>query len=195
MSPSTRCTPEIVINPGDPGTLHKGSTRQYRAVAEDQFGELMPFQPTFTWTTKSGTITPAGLFTAGVYGLDGVTATAGSVSQSAYAYVSPRLWIANAASATPGEPWGAQPRFSSLAGNDDNGQYIFYHWGTSSMPGLRAVLPVFEVMAEARRTSPSTRPAPIRSRSTWATAPGSTKSTPRAASSSPLARRPSRRSA
>ncbi len=184
---------QIAITPGNPGTLHKGSTQQYQAVAEDQFGEPMPCQPTFTWTTKSGTITPDGLFTAGVYGSDSVTATAGSVSQSAYAFVSPRLWIASAASATPGDIVGTTTTLSALAGDDDNGQYVFYHWARPPCPVARRT-PVFGLMAKARQTSPSTRPAPIRSRSTWATAPGSMKCTPRAASSSPLARH-SRRSA
>ena len=42
----------------------------------------------------------------------------------------------------PATSWEPQPRFLRVAGNDDDGQYVFYHWGASSLPS-RAPYPSF----------------------------------------------------
>ena len=47
-------------------TLAHGATQQFTATAQDQFGQALASQPTFTWQVSSGggTISSTGLYTA-----------------------------------------------------------------------------------------------------------------------------------
>ena len=85
-------------------TIAISATQQFLASAVDQFGAAMSPQPAFSWAvTGGGTISAAGLFTAGIAagGPYTVTATAGSQSGTASVtvtatVVSSKLAIANA---------------------------------------------------------------------------------------------------
>ena len=60
-------------------TVQAGATQQFGAEAFDQFGNLLPTQPTFTWVVSGGTISSSGLFTAPAQFAD-YTISAGSGS-------------------------------------------------------------------------------------------------------------------
>ncbi len=69
-----------------PGTnaLNAGETKQFEVRGLDQFGNYMTGTPTVTWTATGGTITTAGLYTAGATaGNATVTATSGTITASA----------------------------------------------------------------------------------------------------------------
>jgi hypothetical protein len=55
----------IAVSPATT-TINIGTTKQFAAVARDQFGNAMATQPSFTWSVSSGggSITSTGLFTA-----------------------------------------------------------------------------------------------------------------------------------
>jgi hypothetical protein len=76
----------ITVTPAST-TVAQGATKQFTAVARDQFGVALASQPAFAWAvTGSGTISTAGLYTAPAAGTptDTVIATAaGGVSGSA----------------------------------------------------------------------------------------------------------------
>jgi hypothetical protein len=75
----------IAVTPGS-ATVTAGATRQFTASAGDQFGVAMASQPTLAWTVSGGgTISSAGIFTAGSVagGPFTVTAAAGTLSATA----------------------------------------------------------------------------------------------------------------
>jgi uncharacterized repeat protein (TIGR02543 family) len=75
----------IVLSPSS-ATVTTSATQQFAATARDQFTTSLTTQPTFTWTVSGGgTISSAGLFTAGTTagGPYTVTAKSGSVSGTA----------------------------------------------------------------------------------------------------------------
>ncbi len=62
-------------------SVYVGAALQFSAAGYDQFGTLLPTQPTFTWGSTVGQITAGGLLTAPSSPTSGaVTATNGSVS-------------------------------------------------------------------------------------------------------------------
>ncbi|HTV47097.1 MAG TPA: RICIN domain-containing protein, partial [Phycisphaerae bacterium] len=72
----------ITVSPSDP-SVNVNSTQQFSAVADDQFGNAMTTQPTFTWSVTSGggSINSSGLYTApGSGGYATVQAASGSVT-------------------------------------------------------------------------------------------------------------------
>jgi hypothetical protein len=72
----------IILAPAT-ATVNTSATQQFTATARDQFLTNLTTQPPFTWSLSGGgTISPAGLFTAGTVagGPYTVTATSGSVS-------------------------------------------------------------------------------------------------------------------
>jgi hypothetical protein len=74
---------QIAVTPGTVN-LTQGTTQQFSAKLEDQFGAAMPSQPTFTWSASTGTISQAGLFTAPqTSGSVTITAAAGTISGTA----------------------------------------------------------------------------------------------------------------
>ncbi len=55
----------IVVSPANP-SVAASTTRQFTAVMNDQHGQPLASQPSFTWSvTGGGTIDSSGLFTAG----------------------------------------------------------------------------------------------------------------------------------
>jgi hypothetical protein len=75
----------ITVSPAS-ASVQTGKTQQFGATGYDQFGSPMSPQPTFTWSVSGGgTISTAGLFTAGstASGPFTVTAASGSVSATA----------------------------------------------------------------------------------------------------------------
>lgn len=67
-------------------TINTGATKQYAAVARDQFGNAMATQPAFAWTVSSGggSVTSTGLFTAAATaGTSVVRAAIGTLAGSA----------------------------------------------------------------------------------------------------------------
>jgi hypothetical protein len=71
-------------------TLNTGTTRQFSAIAYDQFGLSMLTQPSFTWSIFSGggSISSSGLYTApATAGTATIRATVGSVSDTAVATI------------------------------------------------------------------------------------------------------------
>ncbi len=77
-------TSSLSIKP-QTATVAAGGTQSFSASALDQFGNALTAQPTVNWAASSGTINSSGLFTAPTNSASNVsvTATAGSVSQSA----------------------------------------------------------------------------------------------------------------
>ena len=64
--------------------VNPGIAVQYFATGEDQFGSVLAIQPSFSWSSNSGSISTSGLLVAGVSGGPySVTATSGAVSGSA----------------------------------------------------------------------------------------------------------------
>jgi len=74
----------IAVSPSS-ASVAIGGTQQFSARADDQFGQPLNPQPTFTWSTSGGSISSSGLFTAGstAGGPFTVSAMSGSVSGSA----------------------------------------------------------------------------------------------------------------
>jgi hypothetical protein len=84
-STATPVLTTITVSPAS-ASVTTGGTQQFSATGLDQFGSPVSPQPTFTWTVSGGgTISTAGLFTAGstAGGPFMVTATSGSVSGTA----------------------------------------------------------------------------------------------------------------
>ncbi|MDD5051028.1 MAG: PKD domain-containing protein [Candidatus Pacebacteria bacterium] len=84
-TPPTQTLTTIAVSPGV-ASLNVGATQQFTAVGKDQTGANMTTQPSFTWTTTGGgTVSAAGLYTAGqtAGGPFTVTATSGGVSGTA----------------------------------------------------------------------------------------------------------------
>ena len=67
------------------GSVPAGSRQQFTARADDQFGQPISPQPTFSWSATGGSISQSGLFTAGptAGGPFTVSASAGGVSGTA----------------------------------------------------------------------------------------------------------------
>jgi PKD repeat protein len=69
-------------------SVNTGATQQFTATAKDQFGANLTTQPTFSWTASGGgTISSAGLFTAGSTAGGPYTVTASSGGKSGTASV------------------------------------------------------------------------------------------------------------
>src|SRR5205807_2715529 len=86
-------------------TLARGAMQQFTATGLDQFGAALASQPSFTWTVSGGgTISTAGLFTAGTTagGPFTVTASNGGVNGTASVTVGNAApTVATAAAASP----------------------------------------------------------------------------------------------
>jgi len=73
----------IVITPAS-DTLAHGTTLQFSAVVNDQYGTPLSPQPAVTWSAATGTIDASGNYTApAAAGTDTVTATSGSLTATA----------------------------------------------------------------------------------------------------------------
>ena len=73
----------ITVTPST-ATIATGAQQQYRIQAVDQFQRTITTQPTVTWSATGGTITSAGLFTAGAAaGSFAITARVGTFTNTA----------------------------------------------------------------------------------------------------------------
>ena len=85
----------VAVTP-TPTNLTAGQTQQLTATGYNQFGNALATQPTFTWAIASGggTVSSTGLYTSPSTGtLAQVTATTGSFSATASAYVVSAPWV------------------------------------------------------------------------------------------------------
>lgn len=74
---------ELVLSPGTV-SVERLSNQSFTAQLRDQFGLAMAKQPPFTWTATGGTISTAGVYTAGsTTGSYTVTARSGTLSRTA----------------------------------------------------------------------------------------------------------------
>ncbi len=79
----TQTATSVIVTPGTTST-NTGESKQFTAVALDQFQSPMTTQPRFAWTTTGGTISSSGVFKApSTAGLYTVTATRGTLNAQA----------------------------------------------------------------------------------------------------------------
>jgi MYXO-CTERM domain-containing protein len=115
------------------------ATRQFAALATDQFGQPLAPMPAFAWTVSGGgTIDGVGLFTAGAMagGPHTVTAATGAVSGTAHVIVGagdPPI-ITQPAQANPNPVTGTTTQVSVLATDDGGDETILYAWSATG-PG------------------------------------------------------------
>ena len=128
----------IVVSPAS-ATVADGTTKQFTATADDQFGNPLTTQPTFTWSLASGgsNINPStGLYTApsSGSGTDTVQVTAGSVTGTAsVTYAQPPTILS--ISANPSPVTGKTTTLSVTASDPNNGGSITgYLWSLVSGP-------------------------------------------------------------
>jgi hypothetical protein len=128
----------IVVTPSS-ATVAPLGTQQFSASAKDQFGATITPQPTFGWTVAGGgSISSAGLFTAGGTAGGPFTVTATASGKSGTASVTVRVnaapTVATPASATPNPATGTTSALSVL-GTDDGGEpNLTYVWSASGTP-------------------------------------------------------------
>ncbi len=131
----TQTPSQVTVTPAT-AAVATGTTRQFSALAIDQFGQPLMPPPSFTWTvTGGGSVNASGLFTAGEVtgGPHTLTAAAGSVSGTAQVLVGqgqPPL-ITEAARATPNPVTGTTTVLSVLATDDNGDELIRYAWSVS----------------------------------------------------------------
>jgi regulation of enolase protein 1 (concanavalin A-like superfamily) len=137
----------IVATPSN-ATITAGTTQQFNAIGNDQFGNPLTVQPTLTWSMNSGagSVSTTGLYTS--------TNTAGSavvkVNSGAIEALIPVTitnnapTIVNAASGSPNPVTGLTTALSVL-GNDDQGESsLTYQWTVTAKPS-GATDPTFDV--------------------------------------------------
>ncbi|MBX7097437.1 MAG: PKD domain-containing protein [Myxococcaceae bacterium] len=115
-----------------------GGTQAFGASGVDQFGQPMAALPALTWSTSGGgTITSAGVFTAGASPGGPFTVTASAAGKSGTA----QLTVAGgaptfttAAAATPSPVTGTSAGLSALASDDGGEAALTYTWALTAGP-------------------------------------------------------------
>ncbi len=129
----------VVLSPTSASVL-VSATQQFTATGRDQFATNLTTQPTFTWTVSGGgTISSAGVFTAGstAGGPYTVTATSGGASGTASVTVSTinlAPTIATAATVNPSPVTGTTAALSVLGADDGGEPNLTYTWATTGTP-------------------------------------------------------------
>ena len=129
----------IVVSPAS-ASVNTSATQQFTATARDQFATALGTQPSFTWTVSGGgTISSAGLFTAGstAGGPFTVTAASGGVNGTAsvtVTAVNAAPTIATAAAASPSPVTGTTTALSVLGADDGGEANLTYTWATTGTP-------------------------------------------------------------
>ncbi len=151
----------IAVSPLTAG-LNENQTEQFSATAEDQFGNALSTQPSFTWAKASGigTISSSGLYTSPVgAGSASITATATVSGTSTTGYATVTVTnapptVQTAASASPGTVTGTSTALSVLGADDGGESNLAYSWSVVSKP-TGASSPSFTVngMNAAKSTS------------------------------------------
>jgi aryl-phospho-beta-D-glucosidase BglC (GH1 family) len=99
----------VVVSPSS-ASVTAGATKQFTAQADDQFGNSLANQPSFTWTANGGSINSSGLYTAAnAAGSATVHAATGGFSGSAAVTVSATTTnsLNTTASFTDVNDWGS----------------------------------------------------------------------------------------
>jgi hypothetical protein len=130
-------TTTVVITPAS-AVVNPSGTQQFAASANDQFGQAMASQPSFTWTltgSNGGIGSTTGLFTANTTtGTSTVTATGGGKSGNASVRVNAAPTIATIANATPNPATGTTTTLSVLGADDGTEANLTYMWATTGTP-------------------------------------------------------------
>lgn len=135
--PVNQTPTSMSVSPAN-ATVNLNGTQQFTATIFDQFGDALVTQPASSWTAAGGgTITPAGLFTAGVIegGPFAISATSGALTATATIRIvnaSPIITVP--ASATPNPVAGSQTNLSVQATDDGGEPALKYTWSTTGTP-------------------------------------------------------------
>ncbi len=129
----------VVVSPAS-ATVMTAATQTFTATGRDQFATALVPQPTFTWTTSGGgTISTAGVFTAGATAGGPFTITAASGGKSGTAAVAVTSntapTVATAAAASPNPVTGTTAALSVLGADTTGGEAaLTYTWATTGTP-------------------------------------------------------------
>ena len=128
----------IVVSPSS-ASMNENGTRQFTAVADDQFGYALSSQPSFTWSISSGIgsiNSTSGRYTApAAAGSATVVATSSSISGSATATViNAAPTVATAAGASANPVTGTTTNLSVLGADDGGESNLTYTWTTIGSP-------------------------------------------------------------
>ncbi len=129
----------ILVSPAS-SSINTSATQAFTATARDQFATDLATQPTFTWAVSGGgTISSAGLFTAGssAGGPYTVTATSGTISGTASVTVNEvntAPTIAVPAAAAPNPVAGNATALSVLGADNGGEANLTYTWATAGTP-------------------------------------------------------------
>ncbi|MGN6369692.1 MAG: PKD domain-containing protein, partial [Phycisphaerae bacterium] len=119
-------------------SLNENDSQQFTATGNDQFGDVMSPQPTFTWTRTSGigSIDSSGLYTApGAAGAATIQVSSGSVNASASITITNAPpTIATNAAATPSPVTGTTTALSVLGADDGGESNLTYSWTVTAKP-------------------------------------------------------------
>ena len=145
----------ITVSPSSV-SLNASSTQQFAATAFDQFNAAMATQPTFTWSTATGStsvgsINASGLLTASNTSATGLVtvgyplAGGGAVSGSSTVTVTEHApTVATAAAASPGTVTGTTTALSVLGTDVNTGASLTYTWAATTLP-VGAAAPIYSV--------------------------------------------------
>jgi aryl-phospho-beta-D-glucosidase BglC (GH1 family) len=125
----------VVVTPAT-ASVTTGATEQFSAQADDQFGNPMASQPSFTWSASGGgTVRSSGLYTApATPGSATVQAAAGAVKGSAPVTVSAPPTVATPAAASPSPVTGKTVNLSVLGTDAAGASSLTYTWATTGTP-------------------------------------------------------------
>ena len=130
----------IIVSP-PAATLSSAGTQSFSAVADDQFGQELVSQPTFTWSVASGgiggTINAAGLYTRPSPGIGGDTVVAAVGAQSATAVVTVTAGAATQLAVTtqpPGSITAGSPFGLVVSAEDGFGNVAPSFGGSVTLP-------------------------------------------------------------
>ena len=137
----------ITITPSN-STIPASGTQTFTAVANDQFGNPLATQPSFTWAVSSGigSISTTGVYTApAAPGSATITATSSSVVGTTSITVNNTPPVVTTPAAVTPSPVTGTTATLSVAGTSDLGAAnLTYTWYSTTIPGGAAV-PTFTV--------------------------------------------------
>jgi hypothetical protein len=130
----------ITVTPTS-ASVATGGTQAFTATGLDQFGLALPTQPPVTWSASGGgTISTAGLFTAGstAGGPYTVTAASGGITGTANVTVTAAAnappTVATPAGASPNPTAGTTTTLSVLGADNGGEAALTYTWATTGTP-------------------------------------------------------------
>jgi hypothetical protein len=131
----------LSVSPPTATVQTSGGTQQFTAQVNDQFSNPLATQPAVTWSVSGGgTISSAGLFTAGSAAGGPYVVTANSSGLTATASVTlttaPPPTIATPASATPSSVTGTTTMLSVLGADSGGEAGLSYTWAATAGTGV-----------------------------------------------------------